>query len=112
RRFTRSIQSSSNGNSMLDIEIIGGPLDLGAGRRGVNMGPSALRLAGLVGALSAIGHQVHDSGDILVESPERQVVEQPRLRYLREIVRTVSILSEEVLRVRAGDRFPLVLGGD
>lgn len=97
---------------MLNVRLIGVPLDLGSGRRGVDMGPSALRIAGLADKLSALGYVVRDEGDITIRSPEAQTVLDPRLRYLPEISRAVGIVCTEVEQALTDDDFPLVLGGD
>ncbi len=94
------------------IRIIGVPMDLGAGRRGVDMGPSALRIAGLPGRLREIGHTVIDDGDIAVKGPESQQVENHKLKYLPEIVRVTTILARKVEETMERSEFPLVLGGD
>ena len=62
------------------IAVIGVPLDLGAGRRGVDMGPSAIRVAGLDDRLSALGYQVEDLGNLPVEQPESLPAGHPRAR--------------------------------
>jgi len=94
------------------IEIIGAPVDLGAGRRGVDMGPSAIRIAGLEARLEALGHQVCDAGDIDVMIPETQDVGAGVLRYKAAILAACEALRNEVERIYAGGRTPLVLGGD
>ncbi len=94
------------------IRLIGVPLDLGAGRRGVDMGPSALRIAGARKTLERLGYEVIDDGDIVVVCPEVQEVRDPKLRYLPEIVRTVDNLSGKVERTMGRGEFPVVLGGD
>ena len=94
------------------ISIIGVPLDLGAGRRGVDMGPSAMRIAGVAEHLRDLGYEVKDEGDIPVSPPEVQTVEDPKLRYLPEITRTVESLCAEVGRCLEEGSVPLVLGGD
>ena len=94
------------------IRLIGVPLDLGAGRRGVDMGPSAMRIAGVAEQLGRLGYQVVDEGDIAVAAPEIQRIEDPRLKYLPEILRTVTILSSRVEQALDAGDFPLVLGGD
>lgn len=63
------------------VSIIGFPVDLGAGRRGVDMGPSALRIAGLESKLRALGYKVEDTGDINIEIMERQKIINPKLKY-------------------------------
>ena len=95
-----------------DIRLIGVPLDLGAGRRGVDMGPSALRIAGLQKRLAELGHEVTDIGNIPVPVLEGLTLERTNLLYLREITAACTALAQEVeLSCRAGN-FPLVLGGD
>lgn len=94
------------------IRLIGVPLDLGAGRRGVDMGPSAMRIAGVAEQVGRLGYQVVDEGDIAVAAPEIQRIEDPRLKYLPEIVRAVTILSGRVEQALEAGDFPLVLGGD
>jgi arginase len=96
----------------LDIDLIGVPLDLGAGRRGVDMGPSAMRLTGLQGRLLSLGHTVVDRGDIDVPIPETTPVGGERKRYVREIASVCREVRERTLEsVRAG-RIPVCLGGD
>ena len=68
------------------IEIIGVPVDLGAGRRGVDMGPSAIRIADLEPRLESLGHKVLDSGDLDVMIPETQKVGAGKLRYKAPIL--------------------------
>lgn len=97
---------------MRTVEVIGVPLDHGAGRRGVGMGPSALRVAGLVPAIERLGHKVIDRGDILIPSPETEPAGQARAKFLPLITRTCAGLAEQVEQVLARDGFPLVLGGD
>ncbi len=96
----------------MDIRIIGVPMDLGAGRRGVDMGPSAIRIAGVTERLRALGHAVRDEGDLVVKGPEQQRVGNERLRYLPEIVRDCSLLAAKVAKIVGEKGFPLVLGGD
>jgi arginase len=94
------------------IAIIGAPLDLGAGRRGVDMGPSALRLAGLNAKLSALGYTVEDLGNVSVAQPESVPTGPGNARYLPQIAKTCSKLAQMVNTAMNGGRFPLVLGGD
>lgn len=99
---------------MSNIAIIGAPVDLGAGRRGVDMGPSAIRYAGLQEQLEALGLRVRDMGNIAVPLPEQ--IEEPRpgekLRYLSPLVRVNQSLAQQVAGCVAEGAFPLVLGGD
>ncbi len=94
------------------ISIIGFPMDLGSGRRGVDMGPSALRIAGLENKLELLGYKVEDTGDIDIEIMERQKLNNPRLRYLNEILKTSKILASRVEKVLEQNKFPLCIGGD
>jgi arginase len=94
------------------IEIIGVPVDLGAGRRGVDMGPSAIRIADLESRLKALGHEVIDYGDIDVMIPETQKVGAGKLRYKAPILAACERLRKQVERSMGEGRMPLVLGGD
>lgn len=97
-----------------DVVIIGAPLDLGAGRRGVDMGPSAIRYAGLRERIAALGCQVRDLGNVNV--PLAEQIEPPApdetLRYLQPIAIVVRDLAQRVRNVVAAGALPLVLGGD
>jgi len=95
-----------------NVSIIGFPMDLGADRRGVDMGPSALRIAGLQTKLEALGYKVEDNGDIKIEIMERQKIKNPKLKYLDEIIKTSRLLAEKVERVLDKGDFPICLGGD
>jgi len=94
------------------IDLIGFPMDLGAGRRGVDMGPSALRYAGLAEKLINLGYTVNDLGDIDIMNIEEQPLENPKLKYLAEILKTCEILAKEVETILDKDHFPLITGGD
>lgn len=94
------------------IRIIGVPMDLGASRRGVDMGPSALRVAGLQSRLKQLGRQVEDIGNIPVKQPEEQHYGEKRAKYLDEISETCKGLAEIVHKTLEEDQTPLVLGGD
>lgn len=96
----------------MKIHIIGVPMDLGAGRRGVDMGPSAIRIAGVAEKLRTLGHVVTDEGDIPIKPPELQKIRNDKLRYLPEIVRACTLLSGKIEKVISAGGFPLVLGGD
>ncbi len=94
------------------IAIIGAPMDLGAGRRGVDMGPSALRLAGLNDKLASLGYEVEDLGNVRVDQPETTPVGPTEARYLPQIAHTCERLAEMVEQAADKGRVPLVLGGD
>ncbi len=87
-------------------------MDLGADRRGVDMGPSAIRIADLPGRLRELGYQIIDEGDIQVKTQEVQVIKDPRLKYLPEISRSCEELALKTKRILDTSSFPLILGGD
>jgi arginase len=99
---------------MRDIAIIGVPVDLGAGRRGVDMGPGAIRYAGLKERLEALGHRVRDLGNVPVPLAEQIALPAAgeKLRYLDALVEINLALAEQVAAVVAAGSFPLILGGD
>ena len=92
--------------------MIGVPLDLGGGRRGVDMGPSAVRVADLNGKLSALGYSVEDIGNIPVTIPETQHYGDTHSKFLKEIVQVCDHLAQLVENCVAQGKLPLVLGGD
>jgi arginase len=94
------------------IRVLGVPLDLGASRRGVDMGPSAMRVAGLEKRLEALGHQVTDGGNIRVEIAETQASGNENARYLNEIAETCTRTAESVVKTLEEGVTPLLLGGD
>jgi arginase len=94
------------------IAIIGAPLDLGQGRRGVDMGPSALRVANLNARLASLGYAVEDRGNVPVEQAEAAPEGHPRAKYLPQIAATCRRLALLVAETLAGGGVPLVLGGD
>lgn len=94
------------------VRIIGVPIDLGADRRGVDMGPSAMRYAGLNVRLQQIGIEVEDLGNINVPQPETREIKDTRLKYLPEIVSVSQELCDMVYRAVRDGFVPLILGGD
>src|ERR1700751_3315257 len=94
------------------IRVIGVPLDLGQSRRGVDMGPSAVRVAGLEARLEAIGHVVEDAGNIAVAIPEQKKEGAASAKYLKEITATCIKSADLVLKTLEEGKVPLVLGGD
>ena len=94
------------------VTVIGVPMDLGAGRRGVDMGPSAIRYAMLKEKLIQLGYEVEDVGNLHVPTPETHQVVDPRLKYLKEIASVCETLGRTVSETVERGRFPLVLGGD
>jgi arginase len=94
------------------VHIIGVSLDLGGNRRGVDMGPSAFRIAGLAERLTALGMTVVDEGDLVAPIPEVKSLGDPRKKYIREIARVCERLYKTSLGVLEKGGLPLVLGGD
>jgi arginase len=94
------------------VAIIGAALDLGQGRRGVDMGPSAIRYAGLEERLTGLGLAVEDTGNVETVEPESIVVGDERMRYLPEIKAACGLIAGRVERAIADGAVPLVLGGD
>jgi arginase len=96
----------------MNIDLIGVPVDFGAGRRGVDMGPSAIRYAGLEACLEELGHGTHDTGNVPVPVMESRSVQDPRLRYLKPILEMATALADRVADSLAAGHFPLTIGGD
>jgi len=96
----------------MQIDIIGVPIDLGADRRGVDMGPSAIRYAHLHQKLDALGYTLEDKGNIEVALQEMCDVTDPKLKYIDCIIPMGRRLAGAVATSIQSGRFPLVLGGD
>jgi len=94
------------------IAIIGAPLDLGQGRRGVDMGPSAMRVANLNARVASLGYVVEDRGNVPVEQAEVAPEGHPNAKYLPQIAATCQRLALMVAETIAGGGVPVVLGGD
>jgi arginase len=94
------------------VTIIGAALDLGQGRRGVDMGPSAMRAAGLEERLRSLGYEVRDCGNVASPEPEVAAVQDERARFLPEIKETCERVAGLVAEARRAGEIPLVLGGD
>ncbi|HJQ25572.1 MAG TPA: arginase [Blastocatellia bacterium] len=92
--------------------IIGVPMDLGAGRRGVDMGPSAIRIAGINQAIALLGYEVTDAGNLHVAPPEAVAQVHARARFLPEIAAASEELARKVEAVLDDGAIPVVLGGD
>lgn len=96
----------------LEMSVIGVPMDFGQNRRGVDMGPSAMRYAGAIQRLEALGHEVKDEGDISIGQTTAGQDTNTKLRNLPEVIETSTKLADKVSEVLSNKRFPLVLGGD
>ena len=94
------------------VHVIGVSLDLGGNRRGVDMGPSAFRIAGLAERLAGLGLKVIDAGDLVAPIPEVKALGDPNKKYIREIARVCERLYKTSLAAFEKDALPLVLGGD
>lgn len=94
------------------IRVIGAPMDLGADRRGVDIGPSAIRYAGLSDHLHRLGHTIHDSGNLSIPQPESHPIGNTQLKYLAPIVEVSEELARHVSAALNEGEFPLILGGD
>ncbi len=94
------------------VHILGVPLDLGGGRRGVDMGPSAVRIAGLGERLAGMGFVVVDKGDLLAPIPETQVARDPSKRYIKDIARVCQRVYQQTWQSLADGALPIVIGGD
>lgn len=94
------------------VQIIGVPLDLGAGRRGVDMGPSAMRIAGLTQGIQGLGYRVVDAGDLEIPIAEVAEVGMSEQRYLQEIAATCNQLAGMIRDALAQGWLPLTIGGD
>jgi arginase len=94
------------------VAIVTVSIDLGAGRRGVDMGPSAIRIAGLTDMLMGLGYDVREAGTVTASGPEMTAQGESRTRYLAEITDVARRSFDIVTQVLADGAFPLVLGGD
>lgn len=94
------------------MSVLGVPMDLGQGRRGVDMGPSAMRYAHAIERLEALGYDVKDTGDITIPYVADRSCNEHNLKCLDEVVSVSESLAEKVSNIIKEDRFPLILGGD
>jgi arginase len=97
---------------LTETAIIGVPIDLGADRRGVDMGPSAIRYADLAQKLEELGHEVEDWGNLRTPIAESEKVENARAKYLSQVSEVCMELATNVTKTLKSGRMPLVLGGD
>src|SRR5258708_36961671 len=94
------------------VALVGVPLDLGAGRRGVDMGPSAFRVAEIERKIRDLGYRVDDAGDLPVPIPETQSPGDPRAKYLKEIQEVCATLPATLRRLLGEGKRPVILGGE
>jgi arginase len=94
------------------ICLVGVPMDLGGGRRGVDMGPSALRIAGIEDGVRGLGLEFEDRGNVPVHEPASRIPKNPRARFLDEIAACCRDLRGQVEKILEDGAFPLVVGGD
>src|SRR5580698_6122665 len=107
-----TITETSSNITGKKIRVIGVPLDLGQSRRGVDMGPSAVRVAGLEARLEALGHVVEDGGNVSVAIAEQKKAGDANAKYLKEITATCTKHAELVVKTLEAGKVPLSLGGD
>ncbi|WP_416829311.1 arginase [Ectobacillus polymachus] len=97
----------------MNISIIGVPMDLGQARRGVDMGPSAIRYAGIIDRIKALGYVVEDLGDIAVDHLQNKAgTANPKLKNVEQVIQVCNQLAKAVDEVIQLRKFPLILGGD
>src|SRR5678809_379788 len=96
---------------MKPVHLIGVPLDLGAGRRGVDMGPSAFRIAGIRDQIAALGRVAIDKGDLPAPIPETQRPADKQKKYISDIAKVCQKLYDRALKSLDEGAFPLVLAG-
>ena len=97
----------------MNIHLLEMPLDFGASRHGSDMGPSAIRLAGIKERLESLGHTISNHSDIFSVSPqEYEQVGNPKAKYLKPIAKACTKLAERVEKICTDGEFPLILGGD
>jgi len=94
------------------VAFLGVPMDLGGGRRGVDMGPSAMRIAGIEAGVRSLGLEFEDRGNVPVPEPTSRVPRNPKARFLEEIAAACAELRRRVESVLADGCFPVVAGGD
>src|ERR1700732_5235229 len=104
--------ASSTTISGRKIRVIGVPLDLGQSRRGVDMGPSAVRVAGLEARLEGLGDEGGDGGKVAVAIPEQKKEGDTHAKYLKEITATCTKHAELILKTLEAGKTPISLGGD
>lgn len=97
----------------MNVHILEMPLDFGASRHGSDMGPSAIRLAGIKERLESLGHKTYEHSDIFRAKPqEYEQMGNPKAKYLKPIVNACTKLAAQVEKIASAGDFPLILGGD
>ncbi len=94
------------------VALVGVPMDLGGGRRGVDMGPSAIRIAGIEDGVRGLGLAFVDRGNVPVREPQSRKPKNPKARFLDEIAECCSNLRLKVETILEAGEFPVVIGGD
>jgi len=105
-------QLGGSAGARRSVSILGVPLGYGASMAGVDMGPAALRVAGLYQRIAKLGYSVRDLGDMRLDRPQTIPEPQEKLKYVREIVSACEELAHQVEEIMSADQLPLVLGGD
>ena len=109
---TINYKDQSGSSARRTVSILGVPLSYGASMAGVDMGPAALRVAGLTQRIAALGYPVRDLGDLRLERPQSIPKADDKLQYLKEITAACTQLAADVEDIMDADQLPLVLGGD
>ena len=117
-RFSRTLRAAGQARprNMVGsgkVSVLGIPIDLGGNHRGVDMGPSAFRVADLDAQIATLGYEVEDLGNVSVPAQHSiGAALLPKARYVREIAAVCEDVARRVREVMARDRFPICLGGD
>ncbi|MFT7679361.1 MAG: arginase [Planctomycetota bacterium] len=107
-----TVQSNFGNGGQRKVALVGVPMDLGGGRRGVDMGPSAFRIAGVERAVKKLGLELIDRGNVEVMQPHDRAPKDPKARYLEEIADCCTRLKSRVQEIVGDEMLPLVVGGD
>jgi len=108
----KDLKENVNAESSKAVGVIGVPMSYGASMAGVDMGPAALRVAGLIERVSALGYEVRDLGDLQVERPRKAAKQEDKLKYLDLIKSACEELAKKVEEVLTAGELPISLGGD
>jgi arginase len=105
-------RSRTAAESKKAVAILGVPLGYGASMAGVDMGPAALRVAGLTERVAKLGYSVRDLGDMRLERPQKPPEQHDKLKYVSQISSACEELAREVEQIVTAGELPLILGGD
>ena len=94
------------------VSVLGVPLSFGQSMAGVDLGPGAMRVAGLTGRINKLGYEVNDRGDLAIERPKSAPASGEKLKYLAEIHLACERLAEQVEQIVDDGELPITIGGD